>query len=796
MFARYFGGEKADYEAIDADNTGGGFQDGHPYDGTGEMWDEAKRLVRAGGRANDTFNMAKTHIDIADYIDFMIMWASGNSESEFRSAGGFPTGDTPQSPLRVPFKFFLKDADGYLRGHNASRTTHQGPLNLFRELRSDKDPEYLTLIGDRLHKHFFNGGAMTTERLVNRLQKRVDEIKVSFIAEAARWNFRPYDGRSNSWSTVVNGYLTRTLPRVESAMIQAYERAGLYPEVPAPVFSQHGGTIPADGNVRINADGVIYYTTDGSDPRLIGGSVNPSATAIGREPVVFFEQGASWKYLDDGSDQGTAWRSADYDDGAWKEGVGEFGYGDRDEATVVEFGDSPSEKHITTYFRKSFEAANVERMVELSVHLLRDDGAVVYINGQEVVRDNLPEGEVTFTTPAPKDGRREEDVFYDYEVDPSVLVNGTNVIAVEVHNESTRSSDLSFHLTLDGFLSTGIPNIPLTGPTTLKARVLDGEDWSALNEAFFSPAATGPSNENLVISEFMYNPAPPTEAEISAGITNADRFEYIELYNIGGQTLDLTDLEFTDGIGAKVLEGPHAFLGSGKHAVLVKDADAFAVRYGTSANVIGIFTGNLRNSGESVILESPGSVIRSFTYDDSDPWPVEADGDGNSLELVDPSSNPDHNVAANWTAGPIGGTPGRGEGDPEPDSFATWKASVFTAEELNDPAISGDGADAENDGLSVFLEYALGGSPSTKDHDLGLEVTRVGEEIRISHAKSKTAGGVTFALEQSVGLANWEPADGQLVAIETVSISDTSNRISFRYTGGADPNYFRLKVQQ
>jgi hypothetical protein len=792
MFARYFGGAKEDYEAIDADNSGGGFQTGHVYDGTGEIWDAARDLIRDGARVDDTYNFARTHIDINGYIDFMVTWGSGQSESEFRSAGGALLGDTPDSPLRVPFQFFLKDADGYLRGATPGRATHEGPVSLYRELRRDQDPEFLTLIGDRLHKHFFNDGAMTPDRQVERLQKRIDEIAVAFHAEAARWNFRTH----SSWESTVRSSL-RSRASAPASVLRGYERADLYPEVVAPVFSQHGGTIPANGEVQITADGLIYFTVDGSDPRLPGGAFNPSAVTIdGRgQPVEYFSEGAVWKYLDDGSEQGTAWRGSGFDDSSWAEGAGEFGYGDRDEATVVSFGESAARKFITTYFRKVFNASEVERQVGLTVHLLRDDGAIVYINGQEVVRDNLPAGEVTSTTPA-GDDKRDEDVFYVNEVEPSLLVNGQNVIAVEVHNESERSSDLSFDLKLDGLLSTGTPTVNLAGPTTLKARVLDGDQWSALNQAFFSPAAATPTKDNLVISEFMYNPADPTEAERAAGVTNADRLEFIELLNIGGETLNLAGVEFTDGIGARIAIGDSAFVSAGDRVLLVKDPDAFAVRYGSSLPVIGTFTGNLRNSGENIELLGPNGMIRTFAYDDIVPWPVEADGSGPALVLIAPVANPDHAVAANWRASVPGGTPGKGGDEAPGESYAAWRSSVFTPEELADAAVSGDLVDAELDGLPVFLEFAVGGSPTSREFNLGLEISESGGELFLSYARNKTAAGIKFSIEHSEGLTAWAPADASLAQTEVVSVSNSSERVVLRYSGNDSPTgYFRLKVQ-
>ena len=801
MFARYFGGDKEDYEAINGDNSGDQFLTGNAYDGTGDLWAEARQLIRDGARVDDTYNMAKTHIDIESYVSFMIMWASGQSESEFRACGGLSQGPPPESPLGVGFTFFLKDADGYLRGHSTGRATHNGPLNLFSEMRRDQDPEYLTLIGDIIHRYFFNGGPMTTDNIVNRLQKRVDETKLSFIAEAARWSRSSNNGSGRtyvSWEREMDRYLTRNLPRVEGGMLQAYERAGLYPEVAAPVFSQHGGTIPQQGTVQVTADGVIYYTVDGSDPRMTGGAPNPDAVMIdGRGlPLRFIDKGATWKYLDDGSDQGAAWRANGFDDGAWAEGPAALGYGNP-VVTEVGFGGSPSARFITTYFRKTFEATDVDRAVGLTVSISRDDGAVAYINGQEVARDNLPDGVITSSTTAidPMSGANERD-FFSFEVDPSLLVNGTNVIAVEVHQQAPNSSDMSFDCQLDGIYSQGTPTVELTGATTLKARVLDGEDWSALNEAFFSPAAAIPSDQNLVISEIMYNPGVPTEGEIAAGFTNADRFEFIELNNISNETLNMADVAFIDGIGVKIAEGGDAFLPAGGHFLLVKDAEAFALRYGNGLPVVGTFTGNLRNSGEKLQLLGPAGTIREFEFDDSDPWPSDADGNGASLELISPKSNPDHALATSWRASVPGGTPGQGESIIDGADYAAWRSTVFSAAELADAMISGDMADSDADGLPVFMEFAVGGSPTDPEFGLGLEISSDGGETRLTYARSLSATGLVFEIEHSETLTGWQNADAAFTPLENLPVSATSARVVLRYSGqGEAGGYFRLRVR-
>ena len=111
----------------------------------------------------------------------------------------------------------------------------------------------------------------------------------------------------------------------------------------------------------------------------------------GENPI---PRGSDWHYLDDGSDQGTAWRGVEFDDSAWSSGSAQLGYGDGDEATVVSFGPNSANKYVTTYFRKAFELGELERPMVLRI--LRDDGAAVYINGVEVFRSNMPAGEVGY----------------------------------------------------------------------------------------------------------------------------------------------------------------------------------------------------------------------------------------------------------------------------------------------------------------------------------------------------------------------------------------------------------------
>lgn len=162
--------------------------------------------------------------------------------------------------------------------------------------------------------------------------------------------------------------------------------------------------------------------------------------------------GATWKYLDDGSDQSVAWRQPGFDDSAWAAGPAQLGYGDGDEATVVSYGPNANDKYITTYFRHRFAVPNPSQVRALLLHLLRDDGAAVYLNGVEVYRGNLPDGAVSSSAAAGWTVTgADENEFLVTSILPGLLRPGSNVLAVELHQDAATSSDLSFDLELEAY---------------------------------------------------------------------------------------------------------------------------------------------------------------------------------------------------------------------------------------------------------------------------------------------------------------------------------------------------------
>ena len=242
--------------------------------------------------------------------------------------------------------------------------------------------------------------------------------------------------------------------------------------------------------------------------------------------------GAVWKYLDNGSDQGTAWRASGFNDSTWPSGAAQLGYGDGDEVTTVGFGPDANNKFITTYFRRAFSVTNAAAFNALTLRIMRDDGAVVYLNGVEVWRTNMPTGTIGSSTPASVAiAGADESAFVQMTLSPSLLVTGTNVLAVELHQSGGTSTDISFDLQLigsDGSASvTRGPYLQIGTPNSTIVR------WRT-NVATDSRVSFGTTQGSL--TSVADNPTQTTEHEVLvSGLSPATKY----FYSIGTTTQTL-----------------------------------------------------------------------------------------------------------------------------------------------------------------------------------------------------------------------------------------------------------------
>lgn len=303
--------------------------------------------------------------------------------------------------------------------------------------------------------------------------------------------------------------------------------------------------------------------------------------------------------------------------------------------------------------------------------------------------------------------------------------------------------------------------ISITGQMTVKARFRSSAgEWSALDVASFStfPAATA---ANLVLTKIHYNPGAPSAAEIAAGYTDNNDFEYLELQNIGAETIDLRGVKVTVGVAFDFATASIGTLAPGARCVLVKRLASFQFRHGTAAVVAGEYAGNLSNSGEALrIVDGSGADIANFSYDDDPPWPKPPDGSGPALVLIGTNLNPA--LSTSWRASySTGGNPGGND----VLTVADWRTQTFSTEELADPAkqatIWGLAADPDGDGFSNLLELALGsGAKDTTSRppiatELFTEPASGLHYLRLTYRIREGTTGIAITPQCSSDLATW-----------------------------------------
>ena len=172
------------------------------------------------------------------------------------------------------------------------------------------------------------------------------------------------------------------------------------------------------------------------------------ASAVPPVPAELLPFGATWRYFDATTAPPFGWEQPGFDDSAWSSGPAQLGYGDGDEATVLQSG-VPGARPMTAWFRRELTIADPTLLVAPRVRLLCDDGAVVYVNGVEIGRWNLHNGAPGPASPASVAvAGADESALHSLPFAPTLLVAGINQIAVEVHQVAPTSSDLSFDLQL------------------------------------------------------------------------------------------------------------------------------------------------------------------------------------------------------------------------------------------------------------------------------------------------------------------------------------------------------------
>ena len=465
------------------------------------------------------------------------------------------------------------------------------------------------------------------------------------------------------------------------------------------------------------------------------------------------------------------------------------------------------------------DMANLVPGNRLALAMRVDDTFVAWINGTLVANpDSLtPAWNTVWTT------SREANLTTPVEYDISAFMNtlhvGTNVLALQgVNGAATSSSDLLLQarLLVQGTgttrpaftpsLTSGAIEytdaITVNGPVTVTARAVhpqlasdpptaggggtgafpNGSSWGPPVVLHYFPGAAPASQANLRITEVLYHPTSPTPAEIAAGFTNSNDFEFIRLTNAGATPVDLTGIRFADGVAFTAPEGLGNWLPPGASVVVVENLAGFASRFGSTFTVLGRYEGDLNDAGETITLnDRNGNLITSFTYDDAAPWPTAAD-EGFSLLLT----GADPALPGSWAGSVDLGGSGVA-------SFAAWQARWFTPDQI---AAQGLSADTDGDGLNNLGEYAFGTDPRTAGtREAAAGVAAPGIPPAIAVRRRVDAQGVQWQFEASTSLGNptWDVLP---VAPEDTTVhGDGTETVTWRAPATGDARRFvRVRV--
>ncbi len=653
MLAEYLGGKDDDYESIrgNRDVISGPWPDpGIAFDGDGSAWNRVKSLA-------SNYHQVKFFVDVPHYIDYMLMYMFGNSESEYRAVGLNGPG------LGTGFKFLLNDADGFTRGGgnrtqvNPNNQSHaNGPGNIFRDLWFQGHVDFKTLLADRIHKNYFNDGAMTPAKTIPRLEERCAEIERAFFAEAARWNFRT----PQSWEDAKNSYINGVLRGRTNTMISQFRSAGFYPSIVAPAFNVHGGLVDEDFTLFIDApSGEVVYKFDGDDPRLQGGGRAPDALTAGvAETERLLDDESPCKIFVPIDDTlGTSWTSRTFNDSSWLSRTTGIGF-ERTSGYEDHLGTNDEDLlyqvNATVYIRVPFTVLDPGEVAFMSLLMKYDDGFIAYLNGTPIAMKNDPDNP-TWNSSARNshsDGEAMEFEVINVSQFTHLLVPGNNVLAIHGMNSSSNSSDMLISPAIEiSSASSGVAIGP--GVTQVKARVQTQTNWSALNEATFVYAP-------LRISEIHYHPTSP----FPNSFIDPDEFEFIEIVNTSTQAIPLANLRLAGGVHFDFTDGAIPTIQPSQAIVVVENQAAFELVFGEGGiPIAGEYQGKLANGGETLRIESfDGIVIQEVTY--SDQWWISTDGEGPSLVAVDPFDDTveDWSQAEHWIPSVVDfGTPGTTE---------------------------------------------------------------------------------------------------------------------------------------
>lgn len=427
--------------------------------GSLDAWNRYWALVKKDLSIQANFDSVATYMDVENFTDLIATEVyAGNSSIDHNTMAWKPKDGGKWRWILMDLDRGFVEYDKYMLSFYAGQSVW--PL---ADLLKNK--AYQTHMGTRIADHLYT--TYNAGRMVPRIKQHAADIEAEMPKHIARWL-----GRTSSYGDAIPSL---TYWRTEVADLVTFAESR--PMVVLQDLQQYGFGKPASLLLDTWPVGAGCWRFNGLqvETGLVKGNAAEASAWLGQYPTlapitveakpkpghrfigwasttreVVIPKASTWSYLDNGSDQGQAWTASSFDDSAWKSGQGLLGYGYSGVKTTVSYGSSSSSKYITTYFRHTFTLdESTLNQGQFILSLLRDDGAVVYLNGQAIVRTNMPDGAITYKTRASTAiNNSAETTYTTYAVDKSLLSIGSNTLAVEVHQNAASSSDLLFDLEL------------------------------------------------------------------------------------------------------------------------------------------------------------------------------------------------------------------------------------------------------------------------------------------------------------------------------------------------------------
>ena len=609
-------------------------QYGEVREGDTVMWNRLKSAMQKNLSVEVNYNEVGRLLNIDNFIDYIML-------NVYANTGDWPHNNWRAARERVPggkWRFIPWDAEWSFGNNGRSVTGNNlssGPLAggadiavFYRALQ--KNPEFRMRFADRVQIHYFNGGALTDENVLSRFREMKEEMSGVL---------------KNLNSSVESSWVPR---RREIVMNQMASQKIQFSEN-VPQFSRNGGAVFSGYPLNLTSlEGDIYYTMDGSDPRKPG-----AVTETGK--VVLSGNAEKWVLVpsvqNGGSKLNSTWRGSNepFEDEGWESGVGGVGYDENNDYKPhidIDVDTEMNGINQSVFVRIPFQiqASDLKGSNLLLLRMKYDDGFVAYLNGARIARVNAS---LNPRWNAGASGQHDDASavvwsVFDVSKYVSELKIGKNILAIHGLNSGLSSSDMLINAELSigkrsgaEFAESAIKYdspINLKKDITIRARSMTDGQWSALVEHQFQAGRVGTP---LRFTEIMYNPLGGGE------------YEFVELHNCGDSEVSLgwyklEGINFTFDGNAKIGPGQYIVLAS------ADDPKAFNLRY-PEVQVYGWYEGNLSNSGENLALfDSAWRKVISVNYNDGGAWPKLADGNGNSLELMNTLDDP--SAASSWTS--------------------------------------------------------------------------------------------------------------------------------------------------